>query len=94
MNNTTVLVFGWLALTFLIFKVIVSLNIVKKLIAMGENADLKWLRFKAFEYAKKYKEITKKESGHPGMLYYLFIVSSVLFFVCLTTGIIIVSIIN
>jgi hypothetical protein len=73
MNNSTILIFGWLALAFLISNVIVSVNIVKKLIAEGEKADLRWLRFKAFGYAKKYKEITTKESGQPGMLYYLFV---------------------
>ena len=94
MNNSTILIFGWLALAFLISNVIISINIVKKLNAKGEKADLRWLRFKAFGYAKKYKEITTNESGHPGILYYLFVASSLLFIVCLATGIIIVSTIN
>ena len=94
MNNSIILMFGWLALVFLISNIILSVNIVRKLNASGEKADLRWLRFKAFGYAKKYKEITIKESGKPGILYYFFIVSSTLFFMCLATGIIIVSIIK
>ena len=94
MNNSTVLLFGWLALAFLIANIIVSINIVRKLNTAGEKADLRWLRFKAFGYAKKYKEITMKESGKPEILYYLFVASAALFILCLAAGIIIVSIIK
>ena len=90
MDNSTVLIFGWLALIFLIINIIVSVNIVKIISLAGEKADLRWLRFKAFGYAKKYKEITFKERGRVGILYYIFIGSSWLFFVCLAAGIIIV----
>ncbi len=94
MSDSTVLLFGWLALGFLILNVIVSINIVKKLNAEGEKADLRWLRFKAFGYAKKYKEITIKETGHPGILYYFFVASSALFIVCLAAGIITAAVIK
>jgi hypothetical protein len=94
MNDSTILIIGWLALAFLITNVIVSINIVKVLNTKGENVDLRWLRFKAFGYAKRYREITTKESGQPGILYDLFVVSAALFFVCLATGIILAYIIK
>lgn len=94
MDKSIILIFGWLSLAFLVSVVLVSINIVKKLNAMGEKADLRWLRFKSFGYAKKYKEITRKEFGQPGLLYYLFVASSTLFFVFLAAGIILVAIIN
>jgi len=92
MNKSIILVFGWLALILLIVNVFISITIVKKLNSMGEKANLRWLRFKAFGYAKHFKEITIKNTGKPDNLYYLFVISSILFFLCLSIGIILVAI--
>lgn len=87
MSKSVILIPGILALVFLIINISLSINIVKRLKEAGEKADLRWLRFKAFGYAVKYKEIKVNQSGKPDMLYYLFVVSSFLFFSCLLIGI-------
>lgn len=92
MHNSIFLMIGYLVLLLLIVNVVISISIVKKLSKMGEKVTLKWLRFKAFRYAKRYRELTVNKSGKTDYLYYLFILSSILFFVSLTLGILLVYI--
>lgn len=94
MSKSVILIPGILALVFLITNIILSINIVNRLNEAGEKTDLRWLRFKAFGYAHRYKEIKIKESGKPDMLYYLFVSSSFLFFATLLIGIILVYLKN
>lgn len=94
MSKSVILIPGFLAFVFLIINIVLSMTIVNRLNEAGEKADLKWLRFKAFGYARKYKEIKIKESGRPDMLYYLFVTSSFLFFITLSIGIVLVYIKN
>lgn len=82
------LTFGILALIFLTWYVATSLNIVSYLKGNGQRADLRWLRFKAFGYAKNYKDLTLEISSKVGKLYYSFTTSSVLFAITLFPGIV------
>ena len=80
--------FGLFALSFLIWNIVISISIVNFLKESGIKADLRWLRFMAFGYAKKYKEITFEKDGKIGSLYYYFLVSMILFISTLIIGII------
>ena len=79
---------GVLALIFLIWNIVTSINIVKILSANGIKADLRWLRFKAFGYAQKYKDLTLKKEGKIGSFYFHFTISMTLFIATLIIGII------
>ena len=80
--------FGFLVLVFLLWNIVTSINIVKILSANGIKADLRWLRFKAFGYAQKYKDLTLSKEGKIGSLYYHFTISMTLFIVTIIIGII------
>lgn len=77
-----------LALVFLIVNIATCINIVYLLKESGIKADLRWLRFKAYGYAKQYKDFTLEKEGNIGSLYYYFMTSSILFIRVLVMGII------
>jgi hypothetical protein len=79
---------GVLALIFLIWNIATSISIVNSLKASSVKADYRWLRFKAYGYAKKYKDLTLEKEGKAGNLYYHFTISMFLFISALVIGII------
>ena len=86
--------FGVLALIFLIWNIVTSINIVNILKDNGVKADLRWLRFRAFGYAKKYRVLTLETEGKIGSLYFHFLAYIILFITVLVIGIILAYFIN
>ena len=55
--------------------VISSIFVVSELQKRGVDANHFYLRWMLFSYLKQYKELTVKESGRVGSLFYIYIVS-------------------
>ena len=56
----------------------------------NQKLEVNWLnvRWNLFKYLKSYKELTKRDSGKVGTLYYLFWIFTVLGLLCLGGGVI------
>ncbi len=57
------------------WSVVTSLRIYDVLRKMNRDVSFLWLRVMIPKYAHQYKEITIKETGKPGPLYYHWIIS-------------------
>jgi hypothetical protein len=57
------------------WSVVSSLRIYDALRRLNMNVSFLWLRVMIPKYARQYKEITIKETGKPGPLYYHWIIS-------------------
>jgi hypothetical protein len=64
-----------LAALAVIWSVVSSIRIYEALRRMNVNVNFLWLRVMIPKYAQQYKEITIKETGKPGPLYYHWIIS-------------------
>ncbi len=62
-------------LIFASISVITSVQIVGELQKHGIKANAFYLRFMLFSYLAKYREMTLKENGCVGRLYYTYIIS-------------------
>ena len=76
-------IFLYLILFFAIIYVVSSMMMVSKLKEWGIKIDYLWLRLKIISYANQYKEITGKEAGKTGILYYLWMTSINCALICL-----------
>lgn len=63
------------ALFFVACHVVVQILIMHELDKRGIRTNFLLVRLLIFRYVSQYKEITTKETGRPGPLFYLFIVS-------------------
>lgn len=76
-------IFLYLILFFAVIYVVSSMMMVSKLKEWGIKIDYLWLRLKIISYANQYREITKKEAGKTGILYYLWLASINCALICL-----------
>jgi hypothetical protein len=73
MNTQTVFVgIGVLAV---LSNVVIWILIMAALDRRGYKTSILWARLLIFKYLSAYKEATRKETGKPGLLFYLWIVS-------------------
>jgi hypothetical protein len=91
-KNEIVILLGILTAILIILNLIVSIIISQVLKKHQISAKIAHGRGAIFKYLKIYKEITVKDSGKPGSLYFLFIISFIMFLSSLFVGIIISSI--
>lgn len=63
------------ALVFVGLFVVFSMMIVRQLSKRGVKISFLWLRLYLIKYIHQYKQLTVKETGKPGPLYYPCIVS-------------------
>ena len=61
---------GYIAMAFLIWGIVTTYRIAFYLRANQIKVNLWLLRFLAFKYLKQYKELTVKQTGRAGPLYY------------------------
>ena len=59
----------------LIWHIVTTMLIYENLRKRGEKVSFFWLRVMAPSYVSKYKELTKRETGRVGTLFYHWIVS-------------------
>ena len=90
-RNSIIIAIGILALVFLIWNFTISVRIMNYLKAHGEKVNPATMHFKIFDNARKYRQVTLKETGKVGPLYNPFITSFVIFAIILMSGIILVS---
>ena len=74
MDAVTVL-FASMAVCSLIWYVVATMLIYENLRRRGEKVSFFWLRVLAPFYASKYRELTRKETGKTGGLFYQWVVS-------------------
>jgi len=55
--------------------VVIWILIIAELDRRGYKTNILWARFLIFKYLSAYKEATRTETGKPGLLFYLWIVS-------------------
>ena len=91
-KNTLTIAIGFIALIFLIWNFTISVQILNYLKNNGENINPATMHFKIFDHARKYKELTIKESGNPGNLYQPFMISFAIFALILFSGILLVAV--
>lgn len=72
--NTTI-IFAVIAVIALIWYVVSSIMIYSELKKRNVSVNFIFIRFMIIPYANKYKEITKKETGRVGSLFYHWIIS-------------------
>lgn len=82
------IVFGSIALLFLIWNIITAIKISRILALNGHDVSYPLLHIRIYRYAKLYKKITEKKDGKVGPLYGAFNLSNQLFFLFLILGII------
>lgn len=82
------LLFGVIALLFLVWNFTISIGIMSYLKAKGEKVNPALMHVRIFDSAQKYKEYTIGETGKPGKLYGHFMLSTILFVVFLLMGIV------
>jgi hypothetical protein len=91
-SNDFIILIGIIALGLLLWNLWVSIQIVKYLNANNIKAKIAHQRGKIFRFLPVYKKSTIETTGKPGPLYNLFVLSFVLFSICLFIGFILVSI--
>jgi hypothetical protein len=74
MNTVTILLVATAACC-VIWYVVTTLLIYENLRRRGQKVSFLWLRVLAPRYASRYKEITKRETGRVGILFYHWVVS-------------------
>lgn len=65
----------YLALAMVVIYVVCSILIMYELDRRGIKTSILWMRFLIFKYVGQYKQITLEETGHAGLLFYLWITS-------------------
>ncbi|WP_163322629.1 hypothetical protein [Draconibacterium mangrovi] len=85
------LVFGVMALLFLVSNFIIVLIIKDYLQQRGEKVNPATMHFQIFSMAKKYREFNQKEMGKSGKHYGTFWISILLFAFFLVLGILVVA---
>lgn len=55
--------------------VVIWILIMAALDRRGYKTNILWARFLIFKYLSAYKEATRRETGKPGLLFYLWIVT-------------------
>ncbi|MCY1720688.1 hypothetical protein OU798_10060 [Prolixibacteraceae bacterium Z1-6] len=85
--KTQMMIFGVIALIFLIWNCVVSVRIMNFLNNRGEKVNPATMHVQIFKSAKKYREFTTSESGKPGKHYGPFWISLLLFALFLFLGI-------
>jgi hypothetical protein len=73
--NTVTILLASTAACSIIWYVITTLLIYENLRRRGQRVSFLWLRVLAPWYASRYKEITKRETGRVGILFYHWILS-------------------
>ena len=76
-------IFLYLIIFFAVIYVVSSMMMVSKLKEWGIKIEYLWLRLKIISYANQYKEITRKEAGKTGILYYLWLIAINCALICL-----------
>jgi hypothetical protein len=76
------------ALFFLACHVVVTILIMHELDKRGIRTNFLLVRLLIFRYVSQYREVTIKETGRPGPLFYLYIVSINLALVTAVIGLI------
>jgi hypothetical protein len=72
--NTQNIFLGLGALAVL-FNIVIWILIMAALDRRGYKTNILWARLLIFKYLSSYKEATRRETGKPGSLFYLWIVS-------------------
>jgi len=62
--------------------VVSTVMIYRCLEGRGEKVSFLWIRFFMISYANRYKNLTKKETGKVGNLYYIWLISINIVLVC------------
>jgi hypothetical protein len=91
-KNEVVILIGIITAILIIVNLIISIIISQELKKNKISSEIAHRRGVIFKYLKIYKEITVKNTGKPGSLYFLFIISFVMFMSTLFLGIILSSI--
>lgn len=90
-NNDLILFIGIISVGLLLWNLWVSIQIVKYLNDNNVNARIAHQRGRIFRFLPVYKKITIEATGKIGPLYSFFVLSFVLFSICLLIGIVLVS---
>ena len=90
-HDDLAILFGSLSFLFLVVNFFTMQAITGFLKIRGIKISYALLHIYIFNYARQYKEITKRETGSIGILYYPFIWSFIFFVIFLLAGIYIVS---
>uniref|UniRef100_UPI003217555D hypothetical protein n=1 Tax=uncultured Draconibacterium sp. TaxID=1573823 RepID=UPI003217555D len=85
--KTQMMLFGVMALLFLIWNCVVSIRIMNFLRDRGEKINPASMHVRIFNSAKKYRELTTAETGKPGKHFGPFWISLLLFALFLFLGI-------
>ena len=86
-SDTIAIVFGSIALLFLLANFITSLKITRVLADHGVDINYPLLHVGIYRYVALYKNITQKEEGKTGSLYKQFNLTNWLFMIFLALGI-------
>ena len=89
-HEMTILI-GIITALLIIFNLIISIKISLELKKRSIDARLAHRRGIIFKYLKIYKRYKIEENGNPGLLYYLFMITFILFMSFLFLGIILSS---
>ena len=73
--DTVTILFASVAACSLIWYLVTTMLIYENLRRRGQKVSFLWLRVLAPRYASRYKEITKRETGRVGVLFYHWVVS-------------------
>ncbi|KJF44254.1 hypothetical protein [Draconibacterium sediminis] len=90
-ENNLALLFGVIALLFLVWNFIIVMIIKDHLQQRGEKVNPATMHFQIFSMAKKYREFNQKEMGTSGKHYGTFWISILLFALFLLLGILFVA---
>jgi hypothetical protein len=87
-SENLTLLFGVIALIFLVWNFTISIRIMNYLKGKGEKVNPALMHVRIFNSAQKYKQYTTGETGKPGKLYGQFIICIILFAIFLLMGIV------
>ena len=68
-------VFLGLGVLAVLSNVVIWILIMAALDRRGYKTNILWARFLIFKYLSAYKQATRRETGKPGLLFYLWIIS-------------------
>ena len=63
------------ALFFLVCNIVISIVIMHELEKRNIKTSVPFMRFFIIKYVRQYREVTTREAGHPGALFFYWIIS-------------------